>query len=92
MRPPAFDPRSLAGDAYAAVTRWAPRLGPTVTGSLRAALRWGAHHTGLPVILVAAIGVVLSWRILKRTLRLSVEVVIAVALLVAATRLGWLTW
>lgn len=92
MRPPALNPRSLAGDACAAVARWAPRLGPTLARGLRGAVRWGAHHTGLPVILVAAIALVLSWRILKGTLRLSVEVVIALALLVVATRLGWLTW
>jgi hypothetical protein len=41
---------------------------------------------------VAAISLVLSWRILKRTVRLAVEVVIALALLVVATRFGWLTW
>jgi len=92
MRPPAFDPRSMAGDACAGVARWVPRIGPMVAGSVRAMLRWGAHHSGLPVILVAAITLVLSWRILKRTARLTVEVVIALALLVVATRLGWLTW
>jgi hypothetical protein len=92
MRPPAFDPRSIAGDAFAAAARWVPRIGPAAAGGLRAALRWGAHHTGLPVILVAAISLVLSWRILKRTLRMTVEVVIALALLVVATRMGWLTW
>ncbi len=92
MRPPAFDPRSIAGDAFASAARWAPRIGPAAAGGLRAALRWAAHHTGLPVILVAAISLVLSWRILKRTLRMTVEVVIALALLVVATRMGWLTW
>jgi hypothetical protein len=96
MRPPAFDPRSMAGDVYAStatkISRWVPRIGPTVAASVRAALRWGSHHTGLPIVVVAAITLVLSWRILKRTLRLTVEVVIALALLVVATRLGWLTW
>jgi hypothetical protein len=92
MRPPAFDPRSLAGDAFTSAARWLPRIGPTAAGGLRAALRWGAQHTGLPVVLVAAISIVLSWRILKRTVRLAVEVVIALALLVVATRLGWLSW
>jgi hypothetical protein len=96
MRPPAFDPRSMAGDACAsaaaAAGKWVPRIGPTMAGGVRAALRWGSHHTGLPIIVVAAILLVLSWRILKRTLRLTVEVVIALALLVVATRLGWLTW
>jgi hypothetical protein len=96
MRSPAFDPRSMAGDVYASAaakaSRWMPRIGPAVAGSVRTALRWGSHHTGLPIVLVAAITLVLSWRILKRTLRLTVEVVIAFALLVVATRLGWLTW
>jgi hypothetical protein len=44
------------------------------------------------MVLVAAIAVVLSWRLIKRTLRLAVEVLIALAFLVAATRMGWLTW
>ncbi len=84
MRSSVPDPRSILG--------WVPRLGPATATSLRAIVRWGAHHSGLPVILVAAVLVVLSWRLIKRTLRLTVEVVIALALLVAATRLGWLTW
>jgi hypothetical protein len=84
MRPPLFDPRALIG--------WAPRIGPAASAGLRLALRWASHHTGLPAMLVAAIALVLSWRIIKRTLRLALEVVIAVACLVAATRLGWLSW
>jgi len=43
-------------------------------------------------VLVAAIALVLSWRIFKRTLRLAIEVVVAVALLLVVTRLGWITW
>jgi hypothetical protein len=92
MRPLPFDPRTVAGNTLAQMARWVPRIGPAVSGSIRALLRWGAHHTGLPVVLVAAITLVLSWRILKRTLRLVVEVAIALALLVVATRMGWLTW
>jgi hypothetical protein len=61
-------------------------------GALGAALRWGAQHTGLPVILVAAIALVVSWRLFKRTLRFTIEVVVAVALLLVATRLGWISW
>jgi hypothetical protein len=55
-------------------------------------LRWASHHTGLPVVVVAAIGLVFSWRIIRRSLRVAVEVALALVLLVAATRLGWLTW
>lgn len=92
MVTPAFEARDLAVSAYGWVARWLPHVGPTMARGLRAALRWGAHHTGLPVMLLAAICLVLSWRILKQTMRLAVEVVIALALLVVATRLGWLTW
>jgi hypothetical protein len=67
---------------------WWPAVGP----SMRAALRWGSEHSGLPVILVAAIALVASWRIFKRTVRFAVEVVIAVALLLCAARLGWIAW
>jgi hypothetical protein len=41
---------------------------------------------------VGAIALVLSWRLVKRTFRLAVEVAVAVALLIAATRLGWVRW
>lgn len=61
-------------------------------GHLGAALRWGSHYTGLPVILVAAIALVVSWRIFRRSLRFVVEVTIAVALLLVATRIGWIHW
>jgi hypothetical protein len=80
MSLPALDPRRLLA--------WAPALGP----GLRAALRWGSHHTGLPVILVAAIAAVVSWRTLKRSVRFVVEVVLAVAALAFATRFGWIRW
>jgi hypothetical protein len=80
MRPSAFDPH---------------RLMPWPSGlahGLKAALRWGAGHTGLPVVVFAAIAIVVSWHFFRRTLRLAVEVVIAVAALLAATRLGWIAW
>jgi hypothetical protein len=80
MRPPAFDPYRLLA--------WAS---PAALG-LRAALRWGAQHSGLPVVVVAAIALVVSWHAFRRALRLAVEVVLAVAALLVATRLGWIAW
>ena len=62
------------------------------SAGLRSALRWGAHHTGLPVMLVAAIVLVASGHIAKRTLRFGVEVAVVLGLLLAATRLGWIEW
>jgi hypothetical protein len=84
MRPTMLDPRPILA--------WVPRVGPAAAAGMRTILRWGSHHSGLPVIVVAAIAIVLSWRIIKRSLRLALEVAIALALLVAATHLGWLTW
>jgi hypothetical protein len=79
MRPYPFDPRWLG---------WVPAAG----GGVRSALRAVAHHTGLPVVLVAAVALVLSWRFLRRTLPMLIEVAFAVALLLVATRFGWLRW
>lgn len=59
---------------------------------LREAVRWGAHHSGLPVVVVAALALVVSFRVVKRAARLAVEVVLATAVLLAATRLGWIVW
>jgi hypothetical protein len=67
---------------------WSPAAGQ----GLRAAVRWGASHTGLPAVLVAAIVLVVGWHLFRRSLRFVVEVVVAVALLLVATRCGWITW
>jgi hypothetical protein len=61
-------------------------------GGLRGWLRWASQHTGLPVIVVAAVALVGSWHVFKRTARFAVEVVVAALLLLAATRLGLLRW
>ena len=67
---------------------WAALLG----GGVRNGLAWASHHTGLPVIVVAAIALVASWHIFKRTVRFALEVALAVAVLLVATRLGLLSW
>jgi hypothetical protein len=79
MRPHPFDARWIG---------WVPSVG----GGVRSALKDIAHHTGLPIVLVAAVALVLSWRMLRRTLPMLIEVAFAVALLVVATRFGWLKW
>ena len=58
----------------------------------RLALRWLSVHTGIPALVVAAILVVVGWRILKKSLRIVVEIVLVGALLFAATQAGWLRW
>ena len=80
LAPPMFDPNGLMG--------WVALLG----GNAREGLRWAAHHTGLPVVLVAAMTLVTSWHLLRRGLRFAVEVAVAAVLLLAATKLGLLSW
>jgi hypothetical protein len=80
MRLPAIDPQRMVS--------WAPFVGD----SLRSAVHWGSEHTGLPVILFAAISLVISYRVLRRSVRFAVEVVFCVALLAFATHFGWIHW
>jgi hypothetical protein len=80
MALPSLDPRRMLS--------WASLASP----GLRQALRWGSQHTGLPVILVAAIAMVVSWRAFKRSVRFVLEVAVAVAFLAIATRFGWIRW
>jgi hypothetical protein len=56
------------------------------------ALRWLSLHTGLPALLVAAVLVVVGYRILKKSARFMVEIALVTALLVAATSAGWIQW
>jgi hypothetical protein len=80
MWPARFEPLRMA--------LWPPRP----FRALGEALRWGAHHTGLPVVLLGALALVASWHLFRRTLRFAIEVVLAAAALLAATRLGWIAW
>ncbi|WP_169928324.1 hypothetical protein [Labilithrix luteola] len=56
------------------------------------ALRWLSVHTGLPALFVAAILVVVSYRLLKRSAKFALEVAAVAIALVAATELGWIHW
>ena len=58
----------------------------------RHAVRWLSLHTGLPALVVAAVLVVVGYRILKKSARFAVEVALVAALLVAATSAGWIHW
>jgi hypothetical protein len=55
-------------------------------------VRWLSVHTGLPALLVAAVLLVVGYRILKRSFRLLVEVALLAAALALASRLGWIRW
>jgi hypothetical protein len=64
------------------------------TAAAGTAFRWvvhyGAEHTGVPAVLVAAVALVFSWRIFKRTMRFAVQVGIALTIVLVATHFGWL--
>ncbi len=63
-----------------------------IESAARFALRWLSSHTGVPALVVAALLVVVGYRILRKSARLLVEVALVAALLVAATHAGWLHW
>ncbi len=58
----------------------------------RTAVRFVAHHTGLPALVVAAVLLAVGYKLFKRTARFAVEVAVIGCLLVAATELGWIRW
>lgn len=59
---------------------------------LRSVLAWLSAHTGLPALLVAAIVVVVGYRVLRRTARFALEVAVVAAALLAASHFGWIRW
>jgi hypothetical protein len=61
-------------------------------GALGRALHFVADRTGIPVVVVTAVGLVLGVRAARRSGRFFVEVAVVVAALLAATKLGLLAW
>jgi hypothetical protein len=49
-----------------------------------------AHRTGIPAVLVAALALVVAFRLARRALHLVFEVTLALALVLAATKAGWI--
>jgi hypothetical protein len=73
------------------VTRWLAWT-RVLAGSVRAALEWAAQHTGLPVVIIAAIALVASWHMFKQSLRFAIEVALTATLLLVLAKLGLLRW
>ena len=63
-----------------------------VLPAVKAAIHYVSVHTGLPALVVAAIAIVVGYKILKRTGRFALEVTVVSIALVAATEMGWLRW
>ena len=81
------------------------RGAPTFLRSLLSSLSWSSswataklavrflvQHTGVPAVVVAAILIAVGYRILKRSARFAVEVMVVTLALVAASELGWIRW
>jgi hypothetical protein len=49
-----------------------------------------ARHTGVPAVLVAAMTLVVAFRLARRAIHLVFEVTLALALVLAATKAGWI--
>jgi hypothetical protein len=69
-----------------------PAMGGNWSSLVRVWLRWCAVHTGVPVILVAAVSLVVSLRLARRWARFAVEVALALGVLIVASRFGWVRW
>lgn len=67
--------------------------GASCVGSAsRTIVRVLSQHSGVPALLVAAVLLVVAWRLVRKTLRFAVEVAMVTAALVLATQLGWIRW
>lgn len=83
----------LAGPT--ALEKWgltAFHWGRGLWGHARHALEWLSAHTGIPIVVVAGVVLVVSWRLAKKSARLLLEVAVATALIFLATKLGWIRW
>ncbi len=61
----------------------------TLTSALLRALSYAEVHTGVPAIVVAAIVLVVGFRLFKKSLRFAIEVAVVVGLLGLASFFGW---
>lgn len=63
-----------------------------MAATARFVVRWLSHHTGVPALVVAAVLVVLGYKILKKSARFAIEVALVAVLLLMATSAGWIHW
>jgi activator of HSP90 ATPase len=53
-------------------------------------LEWLSAHSGIPAILVASLLIVLTWKLVKWSAKLAIEVAVVAAILLVMTKLGWI--
>jgi hypothetical protein len=61
-------------------------------GNWKSAIGFLAQHSGVPALVVAALLLVVGFRLLKKSARFLAEVAVVTAALFAATQLGWIRW
>jgi hypothetical protein len=74
------------------ITAWLVHAYHGGMAGVTAGLHAVSRHTGIPVVVVAALVLVLSYRVIRRGARLALEVGVVVAVLLVATKLGWIHW
>jgi hypothetical protein len=74
------------------IVAWLTRAYHLGLATVTQALRYVSQHTGVPVVLVAAVALVVSYRLVRRATRFVAEVAIALVLVLALTKLGWIHW
>lgn len=63
-----------------------------LSGWLGQALDYCSSHTGLPWVVLAAVVLVASLRLVRRVAAVLLEIGLVVAVLSLCTKLGWITW
>jgi hypothetical protein len=88
-------PQFLATLSHGLVTQALPALSRgahALLAHFRGTANWIARHTGIPAVFVAALLIVISWRMAKRMAHVAVEVAVVTILLLALTKLGVVSW
>jgi hypothetical protein len=76
----------------ARIAAWAQAEAHAGTAGIVKGLHMLARHTGVPVLFVAAAALVVSWRLARRAARLTIEFAVALVVVTAATKFGWIHW
>lgn len=87
----ALAPFSLNPQVRAAVERAARGLGHAWI-EIERTFAWLATKTGFPMLVVAAAALVIAWRLAKKLGRIAVEFALALVVLVALQKLGFVHW
>lgn len=82
----------LPKGASASAGTWLSKSLEMPLAHFKTVARYIEAHTGIPALLVAALLLVLGWRMAKRMAHVAVEVAVVALLLLALTKLGVVSW